>query len=139
MIKLASALDSFDARSNEFGLACKDESLTQQSFAHETDINTIVDRFLKSGVLPTPSSMPQYADYDGVFDFQSAMNVVRMADENFMRLDARVRSRFGNSPQKFLEFFADPDNRLEAERLGLVIPQPKPTSPDAKASGDAQA
>ena len=142
MIKLAAALDNFDARSTEFGLACSDESLTQQSFAHETDINTIVDRFMKSGVLPTPSSMPQYADYDGVFDFQSAMNVVRQADENFMRLDARVRSRFGNSPQKFLEFFADPANADEAVRLGLAIPQPKaaqPTSPAAKASGDAQA
>ena len=117
-IKLAAALDNFDARSTEFGLACYDSSLTQQSFAHETDINTIVDRFMKSGVLPTPALMPQFSDYDGVFDFQSAMNVVRQADENFMRLDARVRSRFNNSPQKFLEFFADPDNRLEASALG---------------------
>lgn len=109
--------------SDETGLRCDDASLTQQQFKEEADINTIVDRFMKSGVLPTPVNMPQYMDYEGVFDFQSAMNVVRQADENFMRLDAKVRSRFNNSPQEFLEFFADPSNVEEAIRLGLAIPQ----------------
>jgi phage internal scaffolding protein len=65
--------------------------------------------------------MPQYVDYEGVFDFQSAMNVVRAADENFMRMDAKIRSRFHNSPQEFLEFFADPVNQDEAIRLGLAV------------------
>jgi len=109
--------------SDETGLRCMDSSLTQQQFAEEADINTIVDRFLRSGVMPTPTQMPQYVDYEGVFDFQSAMNVVRAADENFMRLDAKVRSRFNNSPQEFLEFFANPENTQEAIRLGLAIPQ----------------
>lgn len=109
--------------SDEAGLECLDPSLTQQQFKEEADINTIVDRFLRSGVMPTPVNMPQYVDYEGVFDFQSAMNVVRQADENFMRLDAKVRARFNNSPQEFLEFFANPDNTDEAVRLGLAIPQ----------------
>lgn len=112
-----------DQASDEAGLKCLDESLTQQQFKEEADINTIVDRFLRSGVLPTPVNMPQYVDYEGVFDFQSAMNVVRAADENFMRLDAKVRARFNNSPQEFLEFFANPENTEEAIRLGLAIPQ----------------
>lgn len=109
--------------SDEAGLSCHDPSLTQQQFKEETDINFIVDRFMKTGHIPTPVSMPQYADYDGVFDFQSAMNVVRAADENFMRMDAKVRARFHNSPQEFLEFFADPANADEARRLGLLVPQ----------------
>ena len=117
--------------SNETGLVCADPSLTQQQFKEEADINTIVERFLKSGVLPTPVNMPQYVDYEGVFDFQSAMNVVRAADENFMRLDAKVRARFNNSPQEFLEFFANPDNTEEAVRLGLAIPKPTSTVADA--------
>ena len=109
--------------SSDSGLVCADPSLTQQQFKEEADINTIVDRFLRSGVLPTPVNMPQYVDYEDVFDFQSAMNVVRAADENFMRLDAKVRARFNNSPQEFLEFFANPDNAEEAVRLGLAVPQ----------------
>jgi len=78
---------------------------------------------MKSGVLPTPINMPQYVDYEGVFDFQSAMNAVRAADENFMRMDAKVRARFNNSPQEFLEFFSNAENTEEAIRLGLAIPQ----------------
>ena len=112
-----------DAASTEAGLLCDDDSLTQQQFKDEADINTIVDRFMKSGVLPNAVNMPQYVDYEGVFDFQSAMNVVRQADENFMRLDAPVRARFNNSPQEFLEFFANPENTQEAIRLGLAIPK----------------
>lgn len=113
-----------DKASDEAGLQCLDPSLTQQQFKEEADINTIVDRFLRSGVMPNSVNMPQYVDYEGVFDFQSAMNVVRQADENFMRLDAKVRARFNNSPQEFLEFFANPDNTEEAVRLGLAIPKP---------------
>jgi len=111
------------AVSNQTALVCKDPSLTQQQFAAESDINNIVDVFMKTGHLPDPVSMPQYVDYEGVFDFQSAMNAVRLADQNFMSMDAKVRSRFHNSPQEFLEFFADPSNADEAIRLGLAVPK----------------
>jgi phage internal scaffolding protein len=130
----ASAYDDFSDRSLETGLKCLDDSLTQQQFRDESDINNIVDRFMKTGHLPDPVSMPQYIDYEGIFDFQSAMNVVRQADENFMRMDAKVRSRFHNSPQEFLEFFADPANSEEAVRLGLALPQPKESPPVDPAS-----
>jgi phage internal scaffolding protein len=123
-MKLAAALDSFDIQSQKTGLSCLDDSLTQQQFKDEADINTIVNRFLKTGVLPTPNTFPQYVDFEGVFDYQSAMNLVRAADESFLRMDAKVRSRFNNSPQEFLEFFANPANAQEAIRLGLAIPQP---------------
>lgn len=112
------------AASSESALVCLDPSLTQQQFAVESDINTIVDVFMKTGHLPNPVSMPQYVDYEGVFDFQSAMNVVRVADENFMRMDAKLRARFHNSPQEFLEFFADPANSEEAIRMGLAVAKP---------------
>jgi len=123
-MKLAAALDKFDIQSEKTGLSCLDASLTQQQFAEEADINTIVNRFLKTGVLPTPNTFPQYVDFEGIFDYQSAMNLVRAADESFMRMDAKVRQRFNNSPQEFLEFFANPANTEEASRLGLTIPQP---------------
>lgn len=123
-MKFRSAYDNHEVMSSSTGLECLDSSLTQQQFKEESDINNIVDRFMKTGHLPDPVSMPQYVDYEGVFDFQSAMNVVRQADENFMRMDAKVRARFHNSPQEFLEFFADPANTDEAVRLGLAVPQP---------------
>ena len=112
-----------DLASDKHGLSCNDDSLTQQQFKEDSDINTIVNRFMKSGVLPTPVNMPQYIDYEGVFDYQTAMNSIRAADETFMRMDAKVRARFNNSPQEFLAFFADPANIDEAIRLGLAVPK----------------
>jgi phage internal scaffolding protein len=137
-MKFISAYDSHDARSNETGLKCLDSSLTQQQFKEEADINTIVDRFMKTGHLPDPVSMPQYVDYEGIFDFQSAMNVVRQADENFMRMDAKVRARFNNNPQEFLQFFADPSNAEEAVRLGLAVPQAKEFTSSVKSDSVAE-
>jgi phage internal scaffolding protein len=125
--------------SDEAGLECLDPSLTQQQFAEESDINNIVDRFMKTGHIPNAASMPQYADYEGVFDFQTAMNVVRQADENFMRMDAKVRARFHNSPQEFLEFFANPDNAQEAVRLGLAVPHAKQKDVPAEVAESAKA
>lgn len=138
-MKFISAYDKHDALSVSSGLVCDDPSLTQQQFKEESDINTIVDRFMKTGHLPDPVSMPQYVDYEGVFDFQSAMNVVRQADENFMRMDAKVRARFHNSPQEFLEFFADPNNRDEAVRLGLAVVPPVTKDDSSSASESASA
>lgn len=132
-MKFISAYDNHEVMSSSTGLACDDLSLTQQQFKEESDINTIVDRFMKTGYLPDSVNMPQYVDYEGVFDFQSAMNVVRQADENFMRMDAKVRARFHNSPQEFLEFFADPANSDEAVRLGLAVS--KPVSKETTSSG----
>ena len=83
---------------------------------------------MKTGVMPDSVRMPQFVDYTGVFDFQSAQNAIRQADESFASMPARVRSRFHNSPQEFLEFFADPSNGPEAVALGLaeLRPNPKP-------------
>lgn len=97
---------------------------TQQQFAEETDINTIVRRFGLTGKLPDNVRMPQYIDYEGVFDFQTAMNAVLSAEEAFMQLPADVRTRFRNDPQEFHDFFADDKNRDEAVRMGLVKPPP---------------
>jgi len=113
-----------DAASNEAGLKCEDPSLTQQQFAEEADINTIVDRFMRTGVMPEGVSVPSYADFEGIFDFQTAQNAVRKASENFFSMPAELRSRFQNSPQVFLEFFADPANTDEAIKLGLAVPRP---------------
>lgn len=111
-----------DAASVESGLACKDESLAQQQFAEESDINVIVERFGLNGELPANPVMPQYGDFSQVTDFQTAMNAVIRAQADFMQLPAKVRSRFDNDPQKLLEFVSDDANLDEARVLGLLKP-----------------
>lgn len=118
-----------DQASRESGLDCKDKSLAQQHFRDEVDINTIVERFGLTGMLPQVTALPQSGDFTGIFDFQSALNTVRLAQEQFMALPAKMRARFHNNPQELLVFLEDDENRPEAEKLGLVKPVEKPTPP----------
>lgn len=132
-----------DLASADSALYCDDPSLAQQSAAEESDINVIVRRFGLTGQLPVGLRAPTYGDFgDQIFDFQSAMNAVRQADESFMRMPAQVRSRFHNSTQEFVDFCSDEGNRAEAEKLGLVIPKPVvdvpiQTAPAVDSSGKA--
>lgn len=100
-------------------------SRAQQHFRDETDINVMVQRFQRTGVPPVPP-VPAMAEFNQIFDFQSAMDTVVKAKQAFAALPSKVRSRFQNDPGQFLEFFNDPSNADEAVRLGLASALPEP-------------
>lgn len=112
-----------NAASDACGLACKDVSRTQQAFAEDADINTIVRRFGLDGPLPQNVRAPVYGDFTGLGDFQDAMNAIVLAKESFEAMPARVRARFENDPQRFVEFCSDVKNADEMAKLGLVTPE----------------
>lgn len=112
-----------NAASDETGLACPEPTLAQQQFKEDSDINTIVKRFKITGELPTNVRMPTYQDFEGVFDFQSAMNAVAQAGEAFDEMPAEIRTRFHNDPAEFVDFCSKEDNRAEAIKMGLVMPK----------------
>ena len=114
--------------SRESGLVCDDESRAVQSAEEESNINTIVRRFGISGKLPDQVAMPKSGDFSGAPDFHTAMNLVRQAQEEFVRIPADVRARFRNDPQEFMNFFENPDNYTEALKLGLVNARTVPPS-----------
>lgn len=99
---------------------------TQQNFKDECDINTIVNNFLKTGEMPDNIKLPQYVDYEGIFDFRSAMETMMQAEESFMEIPAPVRAQFNNSPQEFLEFCSNPNNRDKLMELKLLKEPPPP-------------
>lgn len=113
----------------ESGLGDFAPSKTQQQFADEVDINTIVRRFGVTGQVPAPVNLPTYEDFSHVVDFQTAMQLVRQSAEEFATLPATVRDRFNNDPGQLLEFLGDVRNRDEAVRLGLIeSPSPPPVA-----------
>lgn len=101
-------------------LECLDPSLAQQSFKDEVDINLLLEKFKVTGQLPPGVRLPQYGDFTGVSDYASAMKVVLRAQDDFMKLPAEIRSRFGNDPQAFLDFCSDKENLPELRRMGLA-------------------
>lgn len=129
-------LSQAEVNSVASGLECKDPSLAVQSQKEEADINEIVRRFGLTGKLPENVRAPVYADFDEVFDFQSAQNAIREAHNSFMAMPADVRMRFNNDPQRFVEFCSDADNLEEMRKLGLANPAPKADTPPVAAPSE---
>lgn len=109
-----------DQASLDTGLRCQDKTLAQQQFKDQCDINLLMARYLESGELPQVTEGLTYGNFEGIFDFQSAMNAVRTAEGLFSQFPARIKNRFDNDPQKMLDFLAQDENRDEAEFLGLL-------------------
>lgn len=91
---------------------------TKQEMREECDINRIVQRVKKGGVVGNMNRMtPMYRDCTKVPDFQSAMDTVVGCNRLFDALPATVRDRFGNSVVRFLDFVADPANVEEVKKF----------------------
>lgn len=55
-------------------------SQTQQQFAQESDINWILDKYKKTGILPNlKESQGSYGDYTNIPDFHQAQNIIQKA------------------------------------------------------------
>lgn len=105
----------------------------QQSFKDSTNVSTIMNKFIKQGVTPSsPSQNAQYLDWTQIGDYTEMLSQVTAVQQQFQQFPSKIRSRFNNSPQKFLEFLDKEGNRKEAELLGLI---PTPEKPEAERAG----
>ncbi len=96
-------------------------TLTKQAFAKECDVNNIVARYMKTGVLDHLAAKPPvYGDVEGS-DLHTLMNVVAEAHSAFEEMPDVLRARF-SSPHELVSFVSDEGNRAEAVDLGLVEP-----------------
>lgn len=104
------------------GKCCKGESLTQQQFTKEADINELVRRFgIDDQIVPPGALDPRYfGDVSDVPDLRTALDRVRNAEAAFMALPAELRLRFNNSAADLWDFVNNPKNDDEAVRLGLL-------------------
>lgn len=95
---------------------------TKQSFKAESDINNIMARFKKTGVIDFATRyQARYADVSAM-DFMECMQTVANAKSMFFSMPAHVRDRFENKPELFLDFVQNPANQQEARELGLLKP-----------------
>lgn len=99
------------------------KSKTRQEFKEECDVNELMRRFQKTGIMPQGSSAPRYLDCTAVPNFQDAMQLMIDADKAFMRLPAIVRKEFDNDPQAFVAFAQDADNLGKLREWGLAAPE----------------
>lgn len=92
----------------------------QQQHVDSTDVNRMSDKYLKSRLVGNPNGRkPMFIDVPSD-SFHDMMNKVSRIQQDFVKLPARLRSRFLNSPGVLLAFVDNPDNRREAVGLGLI-------------------
>lgn len=102
-------------------------SMTKQAMAEEANINIIMARYEKTGLVNHVNQYGgQYADMPNQSDFHEAMNLVTSAQQMFADLPAGVRDKFKNDPGEFLDFMSDEENLPEMVEMGLVGPEELP-------------
>lgn len=97
-----------------------EKSLAQQSNAGDTDINVIAPMFLKGLTVNGNAKPPLFGDFRNAPTFVEANQMILAAEDAFLALPAKVRERFQNDPAKLIDFLQDDENKLEAEKLGLI-------------------
>ncbi len=99
-------------------------SKTRQEFRDECDINWLMERFARTGILVDPSLVGKreaaFGDFSGAQDFTENQDRLVAAANAFDTLPGVVRERFNQDPARVLEFLADESNREEAISLGFI-------------------
>ena len=96
-------------------------SMTQQHFADECDINKIMAKYQRDGLVTHVAKYQgKYDDYTVMPDFQTALNTMKEAEEMFLSIPSEIRREFENDPGKFVEFATDPENIDKMREMGLA-------------------
>lgn len=97
------------------------ELLTKQSMKDECDINNIVAKYEKTGVLThLNATQATYADVSELGGYRDALDKVRAAEEVFMALPSELRAKFDNDPAKYLDFMGAA-TKEQLEELGTAV------------------
>lgn len=92
-------------------------SMTRQADAESCDVNNIMKRYEKTGILPPYTNPGFFADVSTFGDFHAVTEVVRQTNEIFMQLPAQLRFDFGNDVANFVNWATDPANSGELQKL----------------------
>lgn len=78
------------------------KSMTEQHHAKACDINTIMAKYLKTGVMEHISKYePTFGDVSAV-DFKTSMDTITRVESEFYDLPAYVRAHYDQDPAKYL-------------------------------------
>ena len=133
VVKIYTAYDPPPARAR---IDAEQESLTNQSFQEECDINNIMAKHRESGIVTHVAAHEGvYADFGEIGDYQESLNRVLACRDLFSELPAELRSQFSNDPGLFMDFVLDPENADGMRELGLLpTERPEPEAGDGGAA-----
>lgn len=99
-------------------------SKTKQSFKEESEINTIMAKYERTGIVEHRNEYEgDYGNFlDGLPDYHAVMNEVRRVQDMFGELPSGIRAQFKNDAGEFLDFVQDPANDEALVEMGLKRP-----------------
>jgi phage internal scaffolding protein len=102
-------------------LKCNDSSRTKQHFQKECDINTIMTKYNKTGLIShVAKHQGSYDDLPNQQDYHESILEIQAANDSFNSLPSDVRNFFENDAGQFLDFVQNPNNTDEMRELGLI-------------------
>jgi len=104
--------------------------MTRESERASTDINGIMEKWVRTGIVPQRGETPSYGDFSSQMDFHTALTRVRQAEDEFMNLPPHIRKFCANDPGRFLDLVMDADGRAQLEQLGMVSDFAPKTAPE---------
>ena len=106
------------------------ESLTQQHFQEESEINNIIRSYDKNGVIDhIQRGNAIYGDFSNITDFSDALHQIKEAQNEFMNVPSEIREKFQNDAGQFFKFASDENNIDELRQMGLANPKPSAAMP----------
>ena len=103
------------------------ESMTQQQFKAECDVNNILAKYKRTGMLShIQKHQGNFGDFSSVEDYQTSLGKLMQAQQSFESLPSELRAKFENDPAQLISFFSSDKNDAEAIKLGLKIERKAP-------------
>ena len=96
------------------------KGMTKQWHKKECDINQIMAKYQKSGIITHVNKHELNYGFATSSDLHESLNMIQYANEMFADLPSKARAKFENEPGKFLDFVQDPNNQSELYDLGLT-------------------
>jgi len=98
-------------------------SRTQKHFRELCDVNHIMARYKKTGQITHLRNAEHgtYMDLTNIPDLLTAKIQLQQAEQTFMQIPPDIRQKFQNDPARLISFLADPSNKAEAIKLGLMV------------------
>lgn len=125
-IPLDASLRSYDSAvvSDETATETGPDSVVQQQFLDDADINVIMRRYGMTSAMPSGVAGGVYGDFTGITDYESAVAAIERAQEGFMKLPPEVRERFDNDPAQVIRMAEslDVDGFVEAMTPRPAVP-----------------
>lgn len=115
------------------------KTVTKQSFKDDCDINLIMAKFIKTGVLDHLREHGAEYGFASSDDFRASMEIISKAESMFEELPSQIRTQFDNDPATFLDFVQDENNIPKMQEMGLAIKTPKQPQPHSLDKKDGAA